>query len=74
MPKRPIVYIKFLDHAMGNGETIGPCECEIVGWLREETNKHYIVVSWITDGNPESHNSECYCIVKGTVLQFKKLK
>lgn len=71
--KYPLVYVKFDDHCMGSGKDPVPFACEVFGILRNEDAKAYYIVSWVSDGELESDDSEGYCILKSTVLKFKEL-
>lgn len=71
--KLPIVYCRFLDHVSSSSEISAPFTCEVFGVLWKQDKNAYYVVSWIAENRLEDNNSECYCILKSTVLELRQL-
>lgn len=69
-----VVHIRFWDHLSSNAKELEPCICETVGVLREETKLAYWIISWIYNSNLGDENSEGYCILKSTVLEYNQLE
>jgi hypothetical protein len=69
--KQQLYYIKFLDHAIG----LEAPECEICGWLQEETEHYYKLSWWITNlkGEDFKSNLEEFCILKDVVLEVSHI-
>jgi hypothetical protein len=69
----PLVYIKFYDHVSGSADNIKPIVCEMFGILRSEDALCYTVCAWICEFNLSDPNTDAYCILKSTVLEFEYL-
>lgn len=69
-----LVRIEFDDHshAIGGEAEVIPCVCW--GVLYNETKKAYFVSSWMSDGKLNGENSDTYCILKGCVTKFSKIR
>lgn len=70
---RPLVYLRFLDHASGSATEVKPIMCELFGILKKEDSISYQVVSWICDFNLNDSNSDGYCILKSAVLEYREI-
>jgi hypothetical protein len=73
MKKYKLVHVKFLDHAMSDGESIGPFYCEAVGYLIKEDELCYYIAPWIANSQINTTDTEIFTIVKHTSLEMKEL-
>lgn len=69
-----VVRVEFDDHASGPGSEPGVIHITVFGLLISETDKVLIVCPWIADGDPTSHNSECYSIRKHKGVKVTRIK
>lgn len=78
------MHIKWLDHSSFTEnvwrtkeefEDRGPVECDTVGWILEETDQMYVIVSTMHLSD-EFEDKFCgdMCILKGSVQSVKVLK
>lgn len=74
MSNAPMVRIIFWDHYQSDAPSLQLVPCAIYGVLAKEDKLSYSVLSWIYDGQLDSHNSDGYCILKSSVLSFTKLE
>lgn len=72
--KLPLVRIDFDDHAQTTGGEANHVTCTVFGILYRESKKAYYVTSWISDGEFNGINSDTYCVLKGTVIKFQKIR
>jgi hypothetical protein len=73
---KPIVVVEFYDHEHINGEIddTDPMHCEVFGRLVNETDRVYVVASWISNRDIRSHNNETFKILKRDVISKKVLR
>jgi|GEM_PF-6180235 hypothetical protein len=62
-----LVGVRFWDHSMGSGDSLGPILCELLGLLYKEDKHCYYVCSWICGKDPKDPNSEGFSVLKSTV-------
>lgn len=68
-----LVEIRFLDHCQGGCE---PMEFRAVGWLKHETDRHYVIASWdyVTDVYiPSDDNVLTFNILKSTIRKIRRV-
>lgn len=65
----PLIGLRFYDHSMGSGDSIGLITCDIVGWLYKEDALSYYVATWICNGQVIDSNSEAFQVLKSTVVK-----
>ena len=67
-----VVYIKFWDHAHWSGSRARPIACEVTGVIIGEDDVAYTIAVWICDRRIDE-NAEQFAIVKGTIIEMRKL-
>jgi len=65
-----IYRVKFLDHSIGSRV---PIVCEMVGFLLEQNDTHYLFTTWITHDDEEDSNMELISIIKSTITDIDEL-
>ena len=68
------IHITFWDHAQCSGDDNRAIKCEAIGILYKEDKLCYYICSWICDRKVKDNNSDCYSILKSTVIRKKYLK
>ncbi len=68
---KPLVYLRYWDHAADNAQDVKPIICEVFGILKCEDDLCYTVVSWIANYNLDDYNSDGYAIIKSAVVEFR---
>ena len=70
-----IVRVEFWDHSSFTGaEEHQPMKFEVIGRLAHETDIHYIVGTWLYPSQPQDHNAEFFSIIKGAVINIRRLR
>jgi hypothetical protein len=72
--KYQLVYLSFWDHSEAPANEPGAVKCEVFGVLKNEDDLCYYVCPWICDYDLGDSNTDMYCILKSTVLDYKRLK
>lgn len=71
---KPLVYVRFLDHCQDDSVSIKPIVCEVFGILKKEDKIAWYVCPWVCDYNLNDSNTDCYCILKSTMIEYRQIK
>lgn len=75
MPKvGQIWHLRFLDHAMCTGNKPSAAVCDVFGMVVKVDKFCYFLASWICENEMDSPDTECFAIVKSTILEKRRLK
>lgn len=69
-----LVHVQFFDHVVTHTEHKTLMRCDAFGLLLEDTETYIRLVTWVTDGKPESDDSEGFIIAKGPGFKLSRLK
>lgn len=69
----PLVYARFYDHMQDSAPEAKPIVCEVFGILKSDDGLSLVICPWICNFNLSDPNSDAYCILKSTVLEYRQI-
>lgn len=67
--KFPLVGFKFYDHSMSDVNRLEPFVCSVIGWLYAEDKLYYHIATWVCNGQMLDSDTECFHILKSTIVE-----